>query len=163
MTFRERGHTSTVALAGLVTRFYEATYFGVVFDRPYPHPIPTVEASFRNLDYLWVPADEISTDGMEGYRAACDHADATIQALDADDVGRVPWWGSESVPLFNVMAHMLGETRQHLGQMDLIREQLDGRVGADVETPTADQRAEFALLWKRSEEAARLVRGVTTS
>lgn len=58
---------------------------------------------------------------------------------------------------------MLGETREHLGHMDLIREQLDGRVAADVDSPTADRRAEFALLWKRSEEAARLVRGVPTS
>lgn len=72
--------------------------------------------------------------------------------------------GSESVPLFNVMAHMLGETRQHLGHMDLIREQLDGRVGADVEPLLRTSvPAEFAMLWKRGEEAARLVFGVTTS
>ena len=57
-------------LLGLVKHlaFYEETYFGVVFDRPYPHPSPTVDASFRNLDYMWVPADESSTDVMEGFR-----------------------------------------------------------------------------------------------
>jgi hypothetical protein len=50
-----RPMTSTgTNLLGLVKNlaFYEATYFGVVFRRPYPHAIPTVDASFRNLDSM---------------------------------------------------------------------------------------------------------------
>jgi len=39
---------------------------------------------------------------------------------------------------------MLGETRQHLGHMDLIREQLDGRIGDDVEPVPSSEAADFA-------------------
>lgn len=145
-------------LLGLVKHlaFFEASYFGLVFDRPYPEAIPVVDESFRNPDLMWVPVDETREQVVEGYRNACRHADATIEALPVDAVGRVPWWGDNDVPLFNVLAHMLGETRQHLGHMDIVRELLDGRVGEDVEALSAEDDADFARRWRRTEKAARV-------
>ena len=145
-------------LLGLVKHlaFYEASYFGFVFGRPFPEPIPTVDETFRNEEMMCVPASESRDSVVERYRAACRHADETIGALAIDAVGRVPWWGDREVPLFNVMTHMLGETRQHLGHMDLIREQLDGRFGEDVEALTPDEAADYARLWRRTEKAARV-------
>lgn len=145
-------------LLGLVKHlaFFEATYFGVVFGRPYPEPIPTVDKNFRNPDLMWVPVDETREEIVEFYRNACRHADATIEALAPGAVGRVPWWGAKEVPLVNVLAHMLGETRQHLGHMDLIREQLDGRVGGDVDALSPKADADFARRWQRTERAARV-------
>ena len=136
--------------------FYEASYFGFVFGRPYPEPMPTVDQSFHNEDLMWVPADETREQVIDGYRRACRHADDTIEALPLDAVGRVPWWGANDVPLFSVLAHMLGETRQHLGHMDLIREELDGRIGEDVEALSPEQEADFARRWRRTERAARV-------
>lgn len=147
-----------VNLLGLVKHlaFYEASYFGVVFDRPFPDPIPTVDEDFRNDDLMLVPLDETREQIVEGYRRACRHADSTIESLPLDAPGRVPWWGDRDVPLFNVVAHMLGETRQHLGHMDLIREQLDGRVGEDVEAMSPEQQADAARRWRRTERLARV-------
>lgn len=121
-------------LLGLVKHltFYEASYFGFGFGRPYPEPIPEVGENFHNADLMWVPADETRDEVIDAYRRACRHADDTIEALPLSAVGRIPWWGTNDVPLFNVMTHMLGETRQHLGHMDLIRELLDGRIGKAV-------------------------------
>ncbi len=145
-------------LLGLVKHlaFFEASYFGSVFDRPYLDPIPAVDQNFRNPDLMWVAADETREQVVESYHRAARHADETIEALSLDAVGHVPWWGANDVPLFNVMAHMLGETRQHLGHMDLIREQLDGRVGEDVQPLSASQAAEFARRWRRTEREARV-------
>ncbi|RNI23829.1 DinB family protein [Flexivirga caeni] len=148
-------------LLGLVKHlaFYEASYFGFVFDRPYPEPIPDVDESFQNRDSMWVRPEESRDQVIDDYRSACRHADRTIEALDGDAVGHVPWWGPDAIPLFNVMAHMLGETRQHLGHMDLIREQLDGCVGYDVSPLSDRQQVEFAAQWRRTEEAARIAGG----
>jgi hypothetical protein len=145
-------------LLGLVKHlaFFEASYFGFVFGRPYPETMPVVDESFRNPDLMWVPVDEPREQVVEGYRSACRHADETIEALAIDAVGHVPWWGTDDVPLFNVMAHMLGETRQHLGHMDIVREQLDGRVGDDVGPLSSEEAAEFARRWRRTERAARV-------
>lgn len=145
-------------LLGLVKHlaFFEASYFGFVFGRPYPEPLPPVDHNFRNPDLMWVPADETREQIIEGYRKACRHADATIEALPLDALGQIPWWGKNDVPLINVMAHMLGETRQHLGHMDLIREQLDGGIGEAVEPLSAEERADFARRWRRTERAARV-------
>jgi Protein of unknown function (DUF664) len=147
-----------INLLGLVKHlaFFEATYFGSVFDRPYPEALPAVDKNFRNPDLMWVAADETREQVIEGYRTACRRAEATIEALSIDAVGHVPWWGSNDVPLFNVMVHMLGETRQHLGHMDLIREQLDGRIGGDVEALSSLDEADFARRWRRTEKAARV-------
>lgn len=145
-------------LLGLVKHlaFYEASYFGFVFGRPYPEPIPSVDEDFRNEDLMWVPAAESREQVVAGYRRACRHADDTIEALPFDATGRVPWWGANDVSLCAVMAHMLGETRQHLGHLDVIREQLDGRVGGDVEQLSPAQEADFARRWRRAERAARV-------
>lgn len=145
-------------LLGLVKHlaFYEASYFGFVFGRPFPRPLPTVDASFRNEDLMLAPLDETREQVVEGYREARRHADETIEALRFDALGRIPWWGDRDVPLLNVIAHMLGETRQHLGHMDLIREQLDGRFGEDVEALSAEEEADFVRRRSRTEKAARV-------
>ncbi|MEH1167341.1 suppressor of fused domain protein [Micromonospora sp. CPCC 205539] len=48
---------------------------------------------------MWATADETREEIVGLYRRAAAHADATIEALALDDVGRVPWWGDESVTL----------------------------------------------------------------
>jgi Protein of unknown function (DUF664) len=39
------------------------------------------------------------------------------------------------VKLFNVMVHILTETNRHAGHADILREQIDGAVGADPRSP----------------------------
>ena len=92
---RPRSRTGT-NLLGLVKHLTlsEARYFGAIFDRPFPEPVPTFDddEGFRNRDHLWVTERESRADVVDGYRRACRHADATIDALPIDAPGRVPWW-----------------------------------------------------------------------
>ncbi|WP_405063430.1 DinB family protein [Kribbella sp. NBC_01505] len=128
-------------LLGLVKHLTlsEARYFGQIFDRPYPEPIPSFsDPGFDSSDYLWVRPDESRADILDGYARACEHADATINALPIDAPGQVPWWPRPDVKLFNVLVHLTIETNRHLGHADILREELDGALGSSPIPTTTD-------------------------
>ncbi|RYP88884.1 DinB family protein [Nocardioides guangzhouensis] len=148
-------------LLGLVKHLTlsEARYFGTIFDRPYPEPIPTFDdPCFDNRDHLWVTEHESRADVVDGYRRACDHADATIAALAVDAPGHVPWWPRPHVKLFNVMVHVVTETNRHLGHADILREGLDGALGSDPTPASSEEDADRAAHRAKVEQAARAVR-----
>ena len=145
-------------LLGLVKHLTmsEARYFGVIFERPYPEPIPSFDdPDFRMRDHMWVSEAESRADILEGYRRACQHADATIDALPVDAPGCVPWWPRPDVKLFNVMIHVLTETNRHLGHADILREELDGALGSPLSPPMEHDDADWAAHRARIEQAAR--------
>jgi hypothetical protein len=77
-----------------------------------------------------VTEEETRAEIVDRYRSVQVHADATIDALDLDAPGRVPWWTwSPDVVLFNVLVHVLTETSRPAGHADILREQLDGAAG----------------------------------
>ncbi|RLK60119.1 DinB family protein [Actinokineospora cianjurensis] len=112
-------------LLGLIKHLaaWEARYFGEVFARPFPEPLPE-----RGTD-MWATEHETRAEVIDRYRRVCDHSDATITALDLDAPGHVPWWPSPEVTLFKVLVHFLAENNRHAGHADILREQLDGAVG----------------------------------
>ncbi len=57
--------------------------------------------------------------------------DATIAELSLDAPGRVPWWPDDANPvtLHQILVHLLAETARHAGQIDIVRELIDGRAG----------------------------------
>ena len=65
----------------------------------------------------------------------CDHAivraTGIIEELDLEATGTVPWWGEagEAVSLQWFLVHMVAETNRHAGQMDIVRELVDGAAG----------------------------------
>jgi hypothetical protein len=145
-------------LLGLVRHLTlsEARYFGAVFDRPYPEPVPTFDdPGFANRDHLWVTERESRADVVDGYQRACRHADATIAALPVDAPGHVPWWPRPDVMLFNVLVHVVTETNRHLGHADILREELDGALGSDPTPSSPDADADWAGHRARVEHAAR--------
>jgi uncharacterized damage-inducible protein DinB len=145
-------------LLGLVKHLAlsEARYFGEIFERPYPEPIPSfADPTFNSSDHLWARADESRTDILDAYTRANQHADATIDALPIDAPGHVPWWPSPDVKLFNVMVHLLNETNRHLGHADILREHLDGALGSDPTPTTTDWSAHRAQV----EQAAQAAQG----
>lgn len=106
-----------------------AGYFGETFDRPFPEPLPDVEAD-PHADFV-VPGG-VSLSAALGYvDRAWAHADATIEALPLDAPGRVPWWPGArgEVTLDRVLVHMVAETHRHAGHADVLREGLDGTAG----------------------------------
>jgi hypothetical protein len=107
----------------------EILYFGVVFGRPFEHDLPYVgEGAEPNAD-MWATAEETREEIVDRYRRAIAHADATIDALALDAVGRVPWWREQEVTLHHVLVHVTAETQRHVGHADIVRELIDGGVG----------------------------------
>ncbi len=119
-------------LLGLVKHCatWDSRYFGEVFDRPFSEELPRwTEPSARGTD-LRATEHESRADIVGLYERVCWHADATIEVLSLDAMGRVLWW-NEEVPLFNVMLHCLLDATRRAGHADVLREGLDGLVGID--------------------------------
>lgn len=120
-------------LLGLVKHvaLTEAGYLGAVFGRPLDDVLPGLEDDAETNADMWATLDE-SRDRVEAfYRRVWQHSDATIEALDLDAIGRVPWWPAEhrEVTLHLVLTHMIAEAHRHAGHADIVRELIDGAAG----------------------------------
>ena len=110
----------------------ESGYFGFVFDRPFPEPLPWMEDDAEPNSDFWATAEETREDIVGLYHRVWAHSDATIDALDLDSPGLVPWWGERSnVSLRLILVHMIAETNRHCGHADIVRELVDGAVGVN--------------------------------
>jgi len=133
-------------LLGLVKHLSntEARYFGDIFGRPFAERLPWWDDDADFEADKWVTADETRAEIVDRYRRAWAHADATIDALELDTSGYVPWWPRPNVKLFNVIVHVLTETNRHAGHADILREEIDGAVGTNPNTATRyEQGAAF--------------------
>jgi len=120
-------------LLGLIKHLatWEARYFGEVFNRPFPEPLPRWDDQEASGTDLWATEREPREEIIDFYRRVWEHSDATINALPIDAPGHVPWWPRPNVKLFNILVHILTETNRHAGHADILREHLDGAVGTD--------------------------------
>ena len=145
------------SLLGLVKHVatVEARYFGEVFDRPSPQPLPRWQDS--NGSDLWATEDETRDQIIEFYRRTWGHSDATINELSLDTPGHVPWWPEpySTTNLFAVMVHVLGESNRHAGHADILREGLDGRTGVRPEHEMQIDEEARAANCAKIEQAAR--------
>ena len=106
-------------------------YFGDTFDRPSGIDIPWfAEGAEPNAD-MWVTAEESRADILDLWNRVWAHADETIETLELDATGHVPWWPAEraTITLHRVLCHMVYEVGRHAGQADIVRESIDGAVG----------------------------------
>jgi len=145
-------------LLGLVkhSAIAEARYFGDVFGRPFPEPLPRWDDEAAGEAAFWATEHETRDDIVGLYRRAWEHSDATINALAIDAPGYVPWW-REEVKLFNIMVHVLSDVTRHAGHADILREQLDGAVGLLADSPA--RHGHDSVYWEarcaQIEQAAR--------
>ncbi|MEU5282621.1 DinB family protein [Streptomyces sp. NPDC020755] len=144
-------------LLGLVKHVatVEARYFGEVFGRPSPEPLPRWQDSDGSDQ--WAAEDE-TRDQIVGFcRRTWEHSDATINELPLDAPGHVPWWPQPhtNTNLFAVMVHVLGETNRHAGHADILRERIDGRTGLRAEHEQQIDEAARAAYCAKIERAAR--------
>jgi len=139
-------------LLGLVKHLaiWEARYFGEVFGRPFPEPLPE-----RGGADLWVTEHETRAEIVNRYQRVWAHSDATITGLSLDSPGHVPWWPSPDVTLFKVLVTFLTEINRHAGHADILREQLDGAAGMDAESMSAPDAAARQGRYAEIERAAR--------
>jgi hypothetical protein len=110
----------------------EHAYLGDTFGRRLPDPVPGDDQDLWNSGDMWARPDESSDYILGWYRRACAHADETIETLDLDASGSVPHWpDGNRTTLGAMIALMLGEECRHGGHLDVVRELIDGRAGAD--------------------------------
>ncbi|ADJ47640.1 hypothetical protein AMES_5815 [Amycolatopsis mediterranei S699] len=143
-------------LLGLVKHLTltEARYFGEIFGRPFPEPLPRWDDLGARGTDMWATEDETRAEIITRYRRAWAHSDATITALAVDAPGHVPWWPRPDVLLFNVLVHVLTETSRHAGHADILREQLDGSLATDGHRDAQFWAARHAAV-ERAARAAR--------
>jgi hypothetical protein len=119
-------------LAGL-----EYGYLGEAFGRP-PEERPSWFRDDPSTEIdMWATPDESREYVVDVYRKACAHADTTVTSLELSSPGYVAHWASETT-LGVLLIRMVAETSQHAGHADILREQLDGRIGDDGATVPAD-------------------------
>jgi uncharacterized damage-inducible protein DinB len=108
----------------------ESGYLGGVFGRPFVGPRLDVDPSEPNWGF-WATAEESRETVVDFYRQVWQHSDATVEALDLEASGRVPWWPEErqEVTMHRILVHMTAETQRHAGHADIVRELIDGQVG----------------------------------
>ena len=109
----------------------ESGYFGGVFGRPFSESLPWFADDAEVNADMWAAADETREQIAGLYQRVQAHADATIDALDLDAAGRVPWWqpDQQDVTLHQILLHVIAETDRHAGHADIVRELIDGAVG----------------------------------
>jgi hypothetical protein len=120
-------------LLGLVKHVasMEFGYFGDTFDRPSGEPLPWLDEGAEPNADMWVTADETREQIIGLYHRAWAHSDATIDALELDAIGHVPWWPAphDEVTLHQILVHMTAESERHAGHADIVRELVDGAAG----------------------------------
>ena len=133
-------------------------YFGFVFERPFPEPMPWYEDTEPNTD-MWATPDESREDTVGLYQRVWVHADAVIESLPLDAPGLVPWWPPErrDVTLHRVLVHVIAETNRHAGHADIVRELIDGSAGLrrDVSNLPDVDAAWWEGYHRRVEDAAK--------
>lgn len=148
-------------LLGLIKHLasVEPGYLGITFGRPFDEPMPWFEEGAEPNADMWATPDE-SRDGIVAmYRRAWVHSDASIDALDLDAVGHVPWWPPDrnQVTLHTTLIHLIAETNRHAGHADIVRELVDGSVGlrSDNDNMAPGDAAWWSAYRERLEQVAR--------
>lgn len=110
----------------------EIWYFGDAFDREWPTPderITDEDEADPQADF-YATEDETCDRIIDLYRRVWTFADATIEELPLDALGRVPWWKDPTpVTLERIMVHVISDLARHVGHADILREQIHGAAG----------------------------------
>ena len=141
----------------------EAGYLGEIMGRLFSEPLPWSDDGAEPNADMWATADETRDDIVGLYRRVWANSDTTIESLDLEAIGVVPWWpeGNNQVTLHGLLIHMIAETQRHAGQADIVRETIDGAAGlrADNDTLAEGDAAWWADYRDRVEAAARAAGG----
>lgn len=123
---RRRVVPSETSLLGLVKHLaaVEYSWFCQTFGRetePLPFSDDDPDADLR------VEPHESTADVLSFYARARAAADQVIDDHDMEDLGTA--WSGDAVSMRWVLIHLVEETARHAGQMDIVRELIDGATG----------------------------------
>ena len=120
---------STLSLHGIVRHLAstERWCFQQNFER---RDVPFLFSTVNDpdLEFGPPPGADFEAD-LEAWRTECAVSRQIVAAHDLDDTARPLDW-DEDVDLRWLMLRMITEYAQHCGHVDLLRERIDGRVGA---------------------------------
>lgn len=120
---------STLTLLGLVRHMAEVerTWFRRVIDA---EDVPLVWSDSGDFQVAYDASGSSRAEAFAAWEAEVEHSRRIEQAADSLDVtGHQARWGAD-VSLRLVMLHLIHEYARHNGHADLIREGVDGTVGA---------------------------------
>lgn len=145
-------------LLGIVKHlgYVELGYFVESFGRPMPVPSPFDDPEADPHDDLVAFAEETREDVLARYRLAWEESAVTFAEHDLDSVGQVPWWpeGRDRVTLGRLLVHVVAETNRHAGQLDVLREGLDGAAGMRPDMSNLPEGYDFPGHVSRVQEIA---------
>lgn len=112
-------------------------YLGDCFGNPWPEPMPWMDEDGEPNADMWATRDQSREWVVDLYRRVWEHGDRTFETVGLDDLGEVPWWPEDRrrPSLRRVTVHLIAETQRHVGQLDILREQLDGAAGMLPQAP----------------------------
>ncbi|MFF4186483.1 DinB family protein [Streptomyces sp. NPDC001691] len=120
---------STLTLLGLVRHMAEVerTWFRRVFE---DQDIPMVWSDKIDFQAAYDVSGATGAEAFAAWEAEVEHSRRIEREAESLDLaGHQPRWG-EDVSLRMVMLHMIHEYARHNGHADLLREGVDGTVGA---------------------------------
>ncbi|MGW2862147.1 DinB family protein [Streptomyces sp. SDr-06] len=120
---------STLTLLGLVRHMAEVerTWFRRVFE---DQDIPMVWSDKIDFQAAYDVSEATGAEAFAAWEAEVEHSRRIEREAESLDLaGHQPRWG-EDVSLRMVMLHMIHEYARHNGHADLLREGVDGTVGA---------------------------------
>lgn len=126
----------------------EIGYFADTFGREWPTPDERISDADFGADAQadWYATESETCDGIiDLYRRVWTFADATIEELPLDALGRVPWWTEDRNPvtLERIMVHVIVDLARHVGHADILREQIDGAVGLRAEVSNLPEQQDW--------------------
>lgn len=124
---------STLSLLGLVrhlTGVERGWFQEVLAGRDGLPPLYEETAEQPDPDFDGAVADPaVVEEAWASWRAEVLAADAWLETLPEDGLGRTVARGDEEIPIRDILVHMVEEYSRHVGHADLLRECVDGRVG----------------------------------
>ncbi|MFD6140633.1 DinB family protein [Promicromonospora sp. NPDC060271] len=124
---------STMSLLGLVRHLAKVEhgwFQEVLAGRADLPPLYESTAEQPDADFDGAVADPaVVEEAWATWRHEVREADAWIQALPEDGLGRTVQRRGKEIPVRDVLVHMVEEYARHVGHADLLRECIDGRVG----------------------------------
>lgn len=120
-------------LLGLIKHLasVELGYFSEPLGREQPIPTPWIGPDVTFNEDMYATAEQPAQEILDLYRAAGENTEAVIAELGLDAPATVPWWSeaNRSTSLRRLAVHIIAETARHLGHVDILREQIDGKAG----------------------------------
>jgi hypothetical protein len=119
---------SGTSVLGLVKHLasVEFGWFCDTFDRPV-ELLSSIDYDADEESDMRVAPDETTADIVSYYERARAAANAAIDEIDLETVGRS--WDNNPVSMRWVLIHMLEEDARHAGHLDILRELIDGAAG----------------------------------